>query len=97
MIGWDIDSAWASGVSGFRFLASRSTVSWMQEETSLFGSPRGGSSFVFIDPGFSRFGSILSSNSALYLLVSATVLLNNCGPEYPPCFNITAASLAGKL
>lgn len=46
--GWDLDSAFASGVSSFRFLESRSIVSWMREETSLFAFSYGATSLALL-------------------------------------------------
>ena len=79
--GWEVDAAWASGVSGLRLWTSRSMVSLMREKVSLSKSGFMRAVFAFI--GGDSFGirSIPSSKNSLYLLVSATVLLNNCGPE----------------
>lgn len=46
--GWDLDSAFASGVSSFRFLESRSIVSWMREETFLFAFSYGATSLALL-------------------------------------------------
>lgn len=88
-----------------RFAASRAVVTsreearWSAEPWTDAGSFAFGEG-VFEDEVFcdgSGIRSIPSSKNVRYLLVRATVLLNSCGPEYPPCSSKAIASRCGNV
>ena len=93
--GWAFESTSASGARGLMFALSRSTVSciWL----AMWGF-RGDCGERIFEAGVERtFNAGISSIMALYFRTKATVLSKSCGPEYPPCSSISAASLSDKL
>lgn len=93
--GWVFEPASASGVGDLRFALSRSTVSCIWLATLGFGEDCGERGF---EAGRERaFDGDISSIMVLYFRTKATVLSKSCGPEYPPCSSISAASLSDKL
>ena len=93
--GWPFEPTSASGVGDLIFALSRSTVSCIWLATSGFRGDCGERGF---EAGVERaFDAGISSIMDLYFRTKATVLLKSCGPEYPPCSSISAASLSDKL